>query len=65
MITQTEHVRIQQIKAAIASGGPASISAVDKQWILDMLNREQGVLSTPALRQAQGEGFNVRGIKTR
>ena len=62
MITAEEGIRIKKLKVQVRAGLGAS--AEEKQWILDIVAREQAPIRTVVMVRAQNEGFNVKGIVT-
>ena len=63
MMTKEEGLKIANIKARVLTKKP--VSNVEKQWVLDLLSREQ-LAVRPAVKQAaKNSGFDVAGIKTK
>lgn len=62
MISSEERNRIAKIKRAAEVG---TATDADKQWVLDMVRREQVIIKRTTKLIAAGQGFNVSGIATK
>ena len=61
-MTEFEQNTIAEIKARLKAG--QFIAAWEKQLVLDVIRRMDGVMHPAVLEAARAEGFNVSGIKT-
>jgi len=62
-MTKEEGAKINDIKARVLSKKP--VSNVEKQWVLDLLKREQLAVKPGVKQAAKNSGFDVTGIVTR
>lgn len=63
MMTKEEGAKIQNIKARVLAKKP--VSNVEKQWVLDLLKREQLAVKPRVKQAAKNSGFDVNGILTK
>jgi len=64
MITEAEGKRIKEIKALVLDGRADLVSPHDRQWVLDLLSREDLPVNATVVARAKAEGLNVEGVKT-
>jgi hypothetical protein len=62
MMTAAEGSRVKAIKAKVLAG--KFVSDADKQWVLDIVRREQVAVRKQVVENASKEGFETAGIRT-
>lgn len=66
MITAEEGVKMRNIKARVlADNSGNSVSSQEKQWVLDIVKREQVTVRAAVVQRANNSGFNTTGIRTK
>ena len=63
MMSKEEGVKLQNIKARVLA--KKAVSNVEKQWVLDLLKREQCAIRPAVKQAAKNSGFDVSGIITK
>ena len=64
VMTPAEKEKLARIKELCMTGRWRSVSAADRQWVLDIVAREQVMIRADVVQKAANEGFNVAGIVT-
>ena len=62
MMTKDEAFRLNEIKALIKDGRMDCVTIEDKQWVVDLLKREQVVVRKSVRDCAKNSGLDVSGV---
>jgi hypothetical protein len=62
MITREEHLKLDDIKSRTLR--KRHVTSAEKQWVLDLVAREQEPIRADVKQRAANSGFNVEGIVT-
>lgn len=63
-ITPAERAKLARIQKLVLSGKARTVSAADRQWVLDIVKREQVMIRADVVQRAANEGLDVNGIFT-
>ena len=63
MITAAEKERMDNIRNQVRTGNVGLVTRADRQWLANIIRREDGMMSPAALMQARAQGINVDGIR--
>lgn len=62
MITTAEHTEINRIKAIVLAGNCRLVGKIERQWVLDLMARENQSMSQKCHDTAQQEGLSTDGV---
>ena len=65
MMTKDEAYRLNEIKQLIKDGRKDCVTDLDRQWVLDILKRENVAIDPRVKSNAAAMGFQTKGIKTK
>ena len=64
LFTPAEREKLMRLKKLCLAGKSRQVSAADRQWVLNMIKREQVMIRADVVQRAANEGLNVEGIVT-
>ena len=62
MLSLAEKARYKEIKQLTLEGRVDLVSTTDKQWVLDIVRREQVAIPVDAVRAAAAQGYDTAGV---
>lgn len=63
-MTDAEKEKLLRLKKLCLTGKARQVSPADRQWILDIVKREQVLIRADVVQKAANEGLDTRGIVT-